>query len=114
MARFTRKAAAFFAAMRDEPGAGGGFHRMGFTQLVPPAWVATPREGERFPCLDPEEVGAIVFEPDSGYADPVATTEAVVNAFRVRGSDGAAPDLREVGSPAGADAGGEMSLGSRP
>ena len=83
----------------------GGFRRTGFTQLVPPEWVDVAREkvamhralgidtdfipqnrwGERFPWLNPEGVGAIVFEQESGYADPIRTTEAFVDTLCARG-----------------------------
>ena len=36
---------------------------------------------QRFPWLEADGVGAIVFERESGYADPIRTTEAFVEAF---------------------------------
>ena len=40
---------------------------------------------ERFPWLKPEGVGAVVFEKDSGYADPVQTTDGFVQSFKIEG-----------------------------
>ena len=107
MARLAREAVRLFHGLRDEVGSDGGFRATGFTQLVPPDWVAVatekvamhralgigtdfvPREewGERFPWLDLDGVGAIVLERDSGYADPVTTTEAFVAAFVAAGGE---------------------------
>ena len=101
MARLAREAVRLFHNLEDEVGSDGGFRRTGFTQLVPPEWVDVAREkvamhralgidtdfipqnrwGERFPWLNPEGVGAIVFEQESGYADPIRTTEAFVDTF---------------------------------
>ena len=40
---------------------------------------------ELFPWLNPEGIGAIVFEKDSGYADPVQTTDGFVESFKSKG-----------------------------
>ena len=46
------------------------------TELVPESeWQ------QRFPWVVTEGIGAIVFEPNSGYADPVQTAEAFVDSF---------------------------------
>jgi sarcosine oxidase subunit beta len=101
MARLAREAIKMWHRMKDEIGHEGGFQATGFTQLVPLEWVATAREKvamhrglgidtdfvpesewiQRFPWLNAEGVGAIVFEKNSGYADPVQTTEAFVGSF---------------------------------
>lgn len=107
MARLAKQAVDLFHHLEDEVGADGGFHATGFTQLVPPDWVDTTAEkvamhqelgietgfvpasewAERFPWLNTEGVGAIVFEPNSGYADPVQTTEAFVQRFVAAGGE---------------------------
>ena len=101
MARLAREAIRLFHGLEDEVGSDGGFRATGFTQLIPPEWVGITEEKvamhrdlgietelvpenewtQRFPWLDPDGVGAIVFEAQSGYADPVQTTEAFVAAF---------------------------------
>src|SRR5262249_10307828 len=91
----------------EETGGDGGFHATGFTQLVPPEWVEITKakvtmqrslgidtdfapEAEwtqRFPWLNTDGVGAIVFETSSGYADPVQTTESFVASFNRAGGE---------------------------
>ncbi len=107
MARIAKAAVDLFVAMPDELGHTGGFAQTGFTQLLPPDWVSIASEivamhralgvetdfvdpsdyGRRFPWLATEGVGAIVFEAQSGYADPVATTGAYVEGFRRLGGE---------------------------
>ena len=101
MARLAKQAVDLFHRLEEEVGSDGGFHATGFTQLIPPDWVETAKRkvamhqelgietgfvpeaewAQRFPWLNPEGVGGVVFEPKSGYADPVQTTEGFVNAF---------------------------------
>ena len=101
MARLAREAVLLFHGLEEEVGSDGGFRATGFTQLIPPEWVSIVEEKvamhrglgietqlvpesewrQRFPWLDADGVGAIVFEKESGYADPVRTTEAFVTAF---------------------------------
>ena len=101
MARLAREAVRLFHRLEDETGEDGGFHATGFTQLIPPEWVSIAEEKvamhqelgiatelvpesewrQRFPWANLEGVGTIVFEKDSGYADPVRTTEAFVDSF---------------------------------
>lgn len=107
MARIAREAIGLWHRMTDEIGHDGGFHATGFTQLVPPAWVETTKEKvamhrrlgidtdfvpqdqwtQRFPWLNADGVGAIVFENGSGYADPVQTTEGFVASFTRAGGE---------------------------
>jgi len=107
MARLAREAVRLFHGLEEEVGSDGGFRATGFTQLFPPDWVATAEEKvamhrdlgieteivpedewrQRFPWLDADGVGAIVFEKESGYADPVRTTEAFVAAFVAAGGE---------------------------
>lgn len=101
MARLAREAVQLFHGLKDEVGSDGGFHATGFTQLFPPEWVSIAEEKvamhqdlgidtelvpesewrQRFPWLNTDGIGTIVFEKNSGYADPVRTTEAFVEAF---------------------------------
>ena len=101
MARLAREAVRLFRGLQEEIGSDGGFEATGFTQLVPPDWVGIAEEkvamhrglgidtrfvppdewAQRFPWLDPDGVGAIIVEAESGYADPVRTAEAFVESF---------------------------------
>ena len=107
MARLAREAIRLFHRLPEEVGSDGGFAATGFTQLVPPDWVGIAEEkvamhrelgidtqflpsgewSERFPWLDLEGIGAIVLENESGYADPVRTTEAFVASFENQGGE---------------------------
>jgi sarcosine oxidase, subunit beta len=107
MARLAKEAVDLFHRLPEEIGVDGGFQATGFTQLVPPEWVATAEEKvamqqelgiatgfvprseweERFPWLDLDGIGAIVLEPRSGYADPVQTTEGFVARFTASGGE---------------------------
>ncbi len=101
MTRLAKAAVESFERLKDELGNDGGFRQTGFTQIQPPDWVEAtekmvamhqaaglgtyvldPSEYERrLPWLNPEGVGLVVLEPQSGYADPVKTTEAYCDAF---------------------------------
>lgn len=105
MARLAKAAVDLFANLSDELGRDGGFKQVGFTQLIPPDWVPMAREKVKMhaalgiqtklidphefarahPWLNPEGVGTVVFETDSGYADPVLSTEAFADAFVAAG-----------------------------
>ncbi len=107
MARLARQAVDLFHNLEAEVGSDGGFRATGFTQLVPPDWVATAERmlaqhqdlgidtafvpqsewADRFPWLNTDGVGAIAFEARSGYADPVQTTEAFVDTFVKAGGE---------------------------
>src|SRR5262249_58637197 len=52
---------------------------------VETGWVPQKAWPDRFPWLNPEGVGGVVFEPRGGYADPIRATEAYVTAFARRG-----------------------------
>ena len=101
MTRLAVAAIELFEGMKDEFGSDGGFQQTGFTQIQPPDWVEAsakmvamhqaagldthiidPSEYEElFPWLNPEGVGMVVLEPQSGHADPVRTTAAFSDAF---------------------------------
>ena len=102
MARLAKEAVNLFHNLEEEIGTNGGFNNTGFTVLVSPEWLDKAKEvismnnklginsefiPERvwentLPWLNPEGVGAVVYEKDSGYADPVQTTEGFVKAFK--------------------------------
>ena len=101
MTRLAKAAVELFEGMTEELGRDGGFRQTGFTQIVPPEWVADARRmvamhqeagidtrivqpseyGRVFPWLNPAGVGLMVLEVRSGYADPVQTSEAFADAF---------------------------------
>jgi glycine/D-amino acid oxidase-like deaminating enzyme len=107
MARLAKAAVELFHRLPDELGSDGGFRHTGFTQLIPPDWVGTAREkvamhralgidttlidpaefAREHPWLNPEGVGVVVYEANSGYADPVRTTTAFVEAFSAAGGE---------------------------
>ncbi len=107
MARLAKAAVDLFASFKDEFGSDGGFRQTGFTQLIPKDWadIATEKvamhqslgidtrtvDPEDFArdneWLNPEGIGIVVRENDSGYADPVQTTEAFANAFVAMGGE---------------------------
>jgi len=101
LARLTREGIGMFNAMPDEIGASAGYVRSGWMFLIDDAMIEAARENVamlqssgieteflndsdvagRLPWLNPEDVAAVVYEPDGGYADPVRTTEAYVKGF---------------------------------
>jgi sarcosine oxidase, subunit beta len=107
MARLAKEAVSLFHRLPDELGNDGGFRNTGFTQLIPPDWVDVAREkvamhrslgidttlvdasefAREHEWLNPDGVGVVVYEASSGYADPVQTTAAFVEAFSVAGGE---------------------------
>ena len=107
MTRLAKAAVELFEGMTEELGRDGGFRQTGFTQIVPPEWVADARRmvsmhqdagidtriiepseyGRVFPWLNPDGVGLMVLEVKSGYADPVQTCEAFADAFAGLGGE---------------------------
>ena len=105
MARLARQSIGIFAAMKTELGRDGGFVNSGYHMLLPASMLETALanagmqrgvgvrteavERERWPqslpWLNPDGVGGVLHEPDGGYADPVASTEAYVAAFEQAG-----------------------------
>ena len=105
MARLGKEAVKLFHNLKEEIGTDGGFNPTGFTVLVSPDWLDKAKEvvimnqklgintefvpekewEELFPWLNPEGLGAVVFEKDSGYADPVQTTDGFVESFKSKG-----------------------------
>ena len=107
MARIAKASVDLFASLADELGRDGGFRQTGYTQLIPPDWaeiaaeksvmhrslgidisLSDPHDFARdHPWLNPDGVGVVVYEPNSGYADPVQTTEAFADAFVAAGGE---------------------------
>ena len=50
-------------------------------------WSDGPGFSEHLPEINPDEIAAVVYEPDGGYADPVQATEAYIEAFRNLGGE---------------------------
>ena len=107
MARLARQAIEQFKAMPEELGADGGYAAAGYHMIIPADMVeglarnlaVQHAEGvetgfmsedeieKRLPWLNRQGVAAITWEPDGGYADPVRSTEAYVNAFQRLGGE---------------------------
>jgi sarcosine oxidase subunit beta len=107
MARLAKASVDMLAAMPKELGASGGYVASGYHFLAPPPlWAAAEKNAamqrqcgvrtervepgqwaERLSWLNPEGVAGILFEPEGGYADPIATTEAYVAAFKSKGGE---------------------------
>lgn len=105
-ANLTREAISIFSAMETDLGRSGGFVRSGYTLLLPADMADSARENvalltslgidttidgketlSQYGWLNPEGVVAVVREPDGGYADPVRSTEAFVEAYRALGGE---------------------------
>jgi len=106
-ARLTKDSIQQFMRMPDELGASGGFVRSGWRMLVPAEMMDAARKNIEIqksvgvvtelldgaeaaadlPWLNPEGVAGIAYEPDGGYADPVQSTEAFVEAFKNAGGE---------------------------
>lgn len=107
LVRMAMESREMFANMKEMLGRDGGFQRKGWwlavgadmvgqvkanqemqrglglnTELIAPHELA-----DRAPWLNPEDVAGLVSEPDSGFADPVQTTEAFANAFTELGGE---------------------------
>ena len=107
MARLAKEAVKLFHNLEEEIGTDGGFHATGFTVLVSQDWVEKAKTviemlkklgiksdfvpendwEKQFPWLITDGIGAVVFEKESGYADPVQTTEGFVKAFQREGGE---------------------------
>ncbi|NQU58513.1 MAG: FAD-binding oxidoreductase [Rhodospirillales bacterium] len=107
MARLARDSVLLFQQLSQELGSDGGFKQTGFTQLIPPNWVAAATEkvamhqalgidttitdpiefARQNEWLNPDGVGGVVYETNSGYADPIKTTEAFAEAFAAAGGE---------------------------
>ena len=101
MTRIAKSAVDLFSNFSDEIGGESDFNQTGFVQIMPKDWVDTakdliqmhqdegidtqiidPKEYEkRFPWINTEGIGLILFETRSGYADPVKTTQSFVDEF---------------------------------
>jgi sarcosine oxidase subunit beta len=107
LVRLTKASIAMLAAMPQEIGKSGGYVRSGYFFLLKEDMLAGARTNvamqrevgvdTRFlelkeieklcPWLNPEDVAAVIHEPDGGYADPVQATEAYVHGLRKLGGE---------------------------
>jgi glycine/D-amino acid oxidase-like deaminating enzyme len=107
MARLAHAAVGIFEGMRQTLGHDGGFRQVGYLFLVPANaaeiarrnmamqrqlgidtdWLEPADLAERAPWLNLDGVAGAAFEPKGGYADPVQSTEAFVEAFERRGGE---------------------------
>jgi sarcosine oxidase subunit beta len=105
MARLAKESISIFAGMQAELGSAGGFVKSGYHLLLPPQMLDAALANaamqrtvgvtttavdpsswtQGLPWLNPEGVAGVLYEPDGGYADPVASTEAYVGAFERAG-----------------------------
>jgi glycine/D-amino acid oxidase-like deaminating enzyme len=103
----TRESIAILGNMELETGRSPGFVRSGYRMLVPADMLAAARENVALlnglgiattlddgpdaaaglEWLVPDDIVAIVHEPDGGYADPVRSTEALVAGFEALGGE---------------------------
>jgi sarcosine oxidase subunit beta len=94
-----------FRNMKSMLGKDGGFKERGWFLALPPAMVPAAQRNidmqrklgldarilpesefaQMTPWMNPEGVGGVVYEPESGYADPVQTTEAFAHALEQLG-----------------------------
>lgn len=102
-ANLTRESMAILSMLSKE-GFDTGFARTGYHMLVPEAMLKGARANIAMltgigiatelqdlassriaDLVNPDGVAGVVYEPDGGYADPVRSTEALVEAFRALG-----------------------------
>jgi sarcosine oxidase subunit beta len=107
-ARLARKSLDYFRNWREEVGVGScGFVPTGFAMLVAPenaerlrrnvamlqrvgvnTRVVTAQElRDLQPQITTDDIRLAAYEPESGYADPVATTESFIQAARLHGAE---------------------------
>ena len=109
LVRMALESRTMFETMEEMLGRDGGFKRRGWFLVLPPEMMAaatrnvemqrgmglacgflSDREiAEKAPWLNTEGIGGLLFEPDSGYADSVRTTEAFHFAFTQLGGGAA-------------------------
>lgn len=107
MARLAFAGVAMFRNMKEELGQDGGYRRSGWAFLVPPELLDAAKRnldmqrqvgivtrllpaeevGRRMPWLNQDGVAGVIWEEEGGYADPVRSTEAYVEAFRRLGGE---------------------------
>jgi glycine/D-amino acid oxidase-like deaminating enzyme len=107
MTRLAHAAVGMFQSMKDDLGQDGGYRRVGYAFLTPADAIEASRRNvdlqrqvgvetrfleqdeiaARMPWLNTEGVAGVIWEAQGGYADPVRTTEAYVEAFRKLGGE---------------------------
>jgi sarcosine oxidase, subunit beta len=101
LSQVTRESIGILQGLERERGKTGLFHAAGWHFLIPEDSLEGARENvnmqrragintslrlmdeirDELPWLNPDGVAAVVYEPDSGYADPVSCSEALVAQF---------------------------------
>ena len=107
LVRMAMESREMFENMKSLLGKDGGFKKKGWFLALPPDMVEAAQRNidmqrhmglrtgllsdrevaEKAPWLNMEGVGGVLYEPDSGYADPVQTTEAFFHAFQTLGGE---------------------------
>ncbi|MBI1773876.1 MAG: FAD-binding oxidoreductase [Proteobacteria bacterium] len=107
LVRMAMESREMFKQMQSLLGKDGGFKERGWFLALPPEMMPAAKRNiemqrrlgletgflndreiaEKAPWLNTEGLGGVLFEPGSGYADPVHTTEAFAHAFRILGGD---------------------------
>jgi glycine/D-amino acid oxidase-like deaminating enzyme len=107
LARMALHGLRVFEHFADRVGGDGGFRRTGFLVLVPPGDVAIARGSVAMHCragvncvllgadefhhIEPrtarDDIGAVVWEPESGHADPAIATASFADAARRAGAE---------------------------
>lgn len=107
LVRMAMESREMFADMKNMLGKDGGFKRKGWWLAVganmidgvkanqemqrglglKTELIAPERLADHAPWLNPEDVVGLVWEPESGYADPVHSTEAFAEAFQRLGGE---------------------------
>lgn len=107
MARLAKRSVDIFRSMPGELGHDGGYRGVGYVFLSAPdnaaaaranvtmqrevgidtGWLDAAEAAGRFPWLNPDGVAGAAFEPQGGYADPVQSVEAYLEAFRRLGGE---------------------------
>lgn len=107
LARMALHGLRVFENFAERVGGDGGFRRTGFLALVPPGDVEIARGSvamhrragvncvllgaDEFHHIEPrtvrDDIGAVVWEPESGHADPAAATASFADAARRAGVD---------------------------
>ena len=107
LVRMAMESRGMFETMQETLGRDGGFRRKGWFLVLPPEMMDAAnrnvemqrgmgldcgipvRQGDRreAPWLNTDGIGGLLYEPDSGYADPVRSTEAFHHAFTQLGGE---------------------------
>lgn len=101
LVRMAMESRDMFINMKELLGKDGGFRQKGWWLVLPPEMMAAASKNiamqrslgldtgfvpeadipKRAPWVNTDGIGGLIFEPESGYADPVQTTEAFFHAY---------------------------------